>query len=235
VATSSSGSYRGATTASAAVAPSTSRTTNPGVRTTTALPPPEAAIEPVPDVSVQEAPVSRLEDYVDDAKRGRLDTDSVSTLEAVSVSDPQYTRSRALLLMNAQRKSDDASTRRYLDQIMALPENRYNPVYLVDQARYAVNHGDFSGAIEKAQLAERYWGRLPPELVFSKKAEIYEIEAAAWQGRFYKSGSDLELLDHAIRDWERYRDHVASRAREDLSKRAETQIAKLTDIRSRLQ
>lgn len=223
------------TVATSSYKPTTATSTTSTSRTATSLPSSEAVAEPLPDTSVAATPVSVLEDYVDDAKRGKLAADAVSTLEAVAIGDPQYTRSRALLLMNAQRRNDDAGTRKYLDQIMALPENRYNPVYLVDQARYAVNHGDFQTAIEKAQLAERYWARLPPELVFSKRAEIYEIEAAAWQGKFYKSGSDLELLEHAIRDWERYRDHVATRSRDDLSKRAEAQIAKLEDIKSRLE
>ena len=118
---------------------------------------------------------------------------------------------------------------------MAVPENQYSPVYLTDQARWCANHADYKKAIEKAQLAERYWARLPPELVFTKKAEIYEIEAAAWQGQFYQSGTDVELLDRAIRNWERYRDHVSTRSRTDLEKRADEQIAKLNGIREKIQ
>ena len=137
--------------------------------------------------------------------------------------------------MNAQRKNDDGAVKRYLDDLMAVPENRYSPVYLTDQARWLANHKEFTKAIEQAQLAERYWARLPPELVFTKKAEIYEIEAAAWQGQFYQSGTDVELLDRAIRNWERYRDHVATRSRSDLEKRADEQIAKLNGIREKIQ
>lgn len=137
--------------------------------------------------------------------------------------------------MNAQAKKDDAGQKRYLDQLMVLPENQYSPIYLADYARWSVNHGEYSQALDKAERAERYWGRLPSELVFSKKAEIYEVQAAAWQGRFYKSGEDLELLENAIKGWERYKAHVGTKSRSDLEKRADTEIAKLTDIRERMQ
>lgn len=212
----------------------TSSTSASTARTVDPLPTSSIA-EPTPDMLVMEAPVSDLDQFTDSAKKGRLSTADVATLEAFSTSDPQYTRSRAILLMNAQRKNDDGAVKRYLDDLMAVPENRYSPVYLTDQARWLANHKEFTKAIEQAQLAERYWARLPPELVFTKKAEIYEIEAAAWQGQFYQSGTDVELLDRAIRNWERYRDHVATRSRSDLEKRADEQIAKLNGIREKIQ
>jgi len=198
-------------------------------------PPEEPTALPSLDVSVQEAPVSSLDQYVEDARRGKLAGDAVSTLEGLDLADPQYTRARAVLLMNAQKKGDDAGTKRYLDQLMRLPENTYSPVYLTDYARWYVNHGEYEKAIDRASTAERYWARLPPELVFSKKAEMYEIQAAAWQGKFYKSSGDLELLEKSISEWERYKRHVATRSRTDLAERADTQIAKLNDIRARLE
>lgn len=176
-----------------------------------------------------------LDGYSSTAKAGKLTSADVAALEQTAQSDPNYTRSRAILLMNAQKKNDDPGQKRYLDQLMALPENQYNPIYLADYARWSVNHGEFSQALDRAQRAERYWGRLPSELVFSKKAEIYEVEAAAWQGKFYKSGEDLELLDNAVRGWERYKVHVATKSRSDLEKRADTELAKLNAIRERLQ
>jgi hypothetical protein len=187
------------------------------------------------DVSVEETPVSDLDQYVEGAKKGKLASTDIAVLEQVDIQEPNYSRSRALLLMNAQRRSDDAATRKYLDEIMLLPENQYNPVYLTDYARWHVNHGEYDKALEKASLAERYWARIPPELVFTKKAEIYEIQAASYQGKFYKSDEDLELLGNAIRGWERYRQHVATKSRTDLQKRADAELAKLQDIREKLQ
>lgn len=178
---------------------------------------------------------TNLDAYVDAAKKGKLSTTDLGLLELVEDSDPQYTRSRALLLMNAQKKGDEAGTKRYLEQIMQLPENQYNPVFLVDYARFYVNRGDYARALDTAMKAEKYWARLPSELVYGKKAEIYEIQAASWQGKFYKSGEDLELLESAIRGWERYKTHVGSQARADLEKKADAELAKLTGIRSRLQ
>jgi hypothetical protein len=184
---------------------------------------------------VEAEPTASLDAYLSDARSGKLSSTDASVLEQTELSDPNYTRSRALLLMNAQKKGDDAGQKRYLDQLMQLPENEYSPIYLADYARWHVNRGEYDRALETAQKAERYWGRLPSELVFAKKAEIYEVEAAAWQGRFYKNGEDVELLENAIRGWERYKSHVASKSRSDLEKRADDQIAKLTDIRERLQ
>lgn len=156
-------------------------------------------------------------------------------LELVALSDPDYTRARSLLVMHYRKKGDEDATKRYLDQIMALPENQYNPIYLSDLARHHVNKKQYTQAIDQANLAERHWGRLPPELVFSKKAEIYEAQASAWQGRFYASRNDLELLDQAVRHWQKFRDHVQGRSRPDLVQRADAELAKLEDIRKRLQ
>lgn len=179
------------------------------------------------------APSPNLDQYANSARAGKLAPDAVSVLEAIPTSDTNYTRSRALLLMNAQQKNDDRSSKKYLDQLMLLPENQYNPVFLTDQARYYVNHGDYSTALAKAQLAERYWARLPSELVFSRKAEIYEIEAASWQGRFYQDPTKLDYLDNAIRAWQRYQEHVANSTRSDLQKRASDAIANLQSIREK--
>jgi hypothetical protein len=187
-------------------------------------------------LTVAEAPPQTvLEEFVDPARKGKLDSDAVTRLSAVTTTDPQYTRSRALLLVDAQKRKDDTAVRKYLDQLMVLPENQYNPVFLADLARWHANHGDYARAIETADKAERYWARLPSELVFSKKAEIYEIQAAATQGRFYKSKDDLELLERASSAWQKYRGHVATRDRTDLVKRADDELAKLADIKERLQ
>lgn len=174
-----------------------------------------------------------LDPYTSSARNGRLTSDAVATLEAIQKDDANYTRSRALLLMNAQQKNDEAGAKRYLDQLMLLPENQYNPVFLSDMARWYVNHGDYSSALAKAQLAERYWARLPSELVFSRKAEIYEVEAASWQGRFYQDPAKMEYLDNAIRAWQRYQEHVANSSRVDLQKRAADAIANLQSIREK--
>jgi len=178
---------------------------------------------------------SALDRYAKDADRGNLGSSDIMYLEMVAIDEPAYTRSRALLLMNAQRDGDSRATKRYLDELMMLPENRYNPVFLADLSRYHVNRGNYQSALDNAILAERYWARLPSELVFSKKAEIFEVQAAAYQGLFYKSEDDLSLLDQAIRHWEKYRNHVKSKARSDLSRRADKELTKLEDIRGRLQ
>jgi hypothetical protein len=222
--------------------PSASRSSTPPASTsrvaTSSAPAPRPApvvAEPAVDVSVEETAVSDLDQYVDNAKKGKLQSTDIAVLEMIETQAPDYTRARALLLMNAQRKNDDKGTRKYLDELMVLPENQYNPVYLTDFARWHVNHAEYDKALEKATLAERYWSRIPPELVFSKKAEIYEIQAAAWQGKFYKSDEDMDLLASAIKGWERYRQHVSTRSRSDLQQRADTELARLQDIKEKLQ
>lgn len=207
--------------------------TAPAAKVSKGAPPPVVADA---SLTVLESSTSTaLDSFVRDARAGRLSSTDVASLESTGATDPQYTRSRALLMMNAQKKGDDAAAHRYLDQAMTLPENQYNPVFLADYARWHVNRGEYDRALDRAEKAERYWARLPSELVFSKKAEIYEIEAAAWQGKFYKSGEDLELLENAVRGWEKVRAHAATKDRSDLVQRADTELAKLNDIRARLQ
>ncbi len=189
------------------------------------LPLPVDALPPGPSLDI----------YVDAAKKGRLSADDVAVLRDTPSSDPEYSRSRALMMLDAQKRGDDAKAHAYLDELMVVPENQYNPVFLADYARWHANRGEYDRALEKAQKAERYWARIPSELVYTKKAEIYEIEAASWQGKFYKSGEDLELLESAVRGWERYKAHVGTRERADLTQKADKALAQLADIRARLQ
>lgn len=176
-----------------------------------------------------------MEQYHEAARSGRLTPSDVMILEMVSTADPSYTRSRALLLMNAEQNGDGGSMKRYLDQLMVLPENQYNPLFLSKLAKYDANRGAYSSALDNAVLAERYWARIPPELVFQTKAEIYETQAGSYQGLFYSSGDDLDLLEEAIGAWEKYQRHVEKSGRTDLSSRAEKKLATLRDVQERLQ
>ena len=156
-------------------------------------------------------------------------------LEMVDSGDPSYTRSRALLLMNAEQDQDIKAAKRYLDQLMVLPENRYNSVYLSKQAVWYANRGSFSQALETATQAERYWARIPSELVFGTKADIYETKASSYQGLFYASEDDLDLLDQAVSGWNTYKRHMSSKGSAAEAERAQLQINKLENIRKRLE
>jgi hypothetical protein len=176
-----------------------------------------------------------LERYSAQAATGSLSSSDIMVIEMVQPEDSAFTRSRLMLVMNAKAKSDAAAVKRYLDELSLRPENQYNPVVLAEYARYYVNKRDYQRALDKAVLAERHWARLPPELVFAKKAEIYEVEAASYQGLFYKSEDNLDLLEKSIRHWQKYRQHVLTESRTDLQSRADREIEKLENIRERLQ
>jgi hypothetical protein len=181
-----------------------------------------------------EAEPVELDRYTQAAARGSLNRSDILALETVDFSDDDFTRSRALLLMNAQRSNDERATRQYLEELMRKPENQYNPVFLTDYARYYANRGSFSRALEQANLAERHWQRLPSELIFVKKAEIYEIQAASYQGLFYDSDSDTDLLLRSIRHWEKLKEHVQGRDSARTAQ-ADAELAKLRDIQRRLE
>jgi hypothetical protein len=186
-------------------------------------------------VAALEVAALDMDRYAMAAERGALRQSDVMALESIGKGEDPYTRSRVLLLMNAQHQGDDRRTKRYLDDLMVQPEHRYNPVYLTDLARWHANQGDFVRALEKAKLAERHWARLPSDLIFLKKAEIYEIQASSYQGLFYGSDNDLQLLNSAISHWERYRSHVVRRARTDMVNHADEELSTLQDIRTRLE
>ena len=176
-----------------------------------------------------------LDGIATDARAGKLRPDDAAALSAIANTDPRFTRAQALLLSNAQKKGDGAAVERALGALFALPENTYNPQFLAADALYRVNKGQYDKALASAQTAERYWARLPPSQSFATRTQIYEVEAAAWQGKFYGSNGDISALDSAIRGWNRYREHVATANRTDLEKSAAAQITKLEDIRVRLQ
>ncbi len=178
---------------------------------------------------------SLLERYSAQASTGSLGSSDIMVIEMVQPEDAAFTRSRLMLVMNAKAKGDAAGVKRYLDELSMRPENQYNPVVLAEYARYYVNKKDYQRALDKAVLAERHWARLPPELVFTKKAEIFEVEAASYQGLFYRSEDNLDLLEKSIRQWQKYREHVMTESRTDLQARANREIEKLENIRERLQ
>jgi len=170
------------------------------------------------------------------ARSGSLSAADKLTLEMVDPSDLAYTRAQTLLYEDAKARSDGRAQRKHLESILKHPENRYNPVFLAEGASLDIADRKYDRALERAELAERHWARLPSDLIFSRKAMIYEAQAAAWQGRFYTSGGDdLAALQRSIQGWERYQRHVGARNRTDLARVADEQLAKLYDARRRLE
>ncbi len=177
-----------------------------------------------------------LASYATRASSGGLTAADRAALEGVARTDASYSRSLTLLYQDAKARNDAASRKVYLDRLMAVPESQYKPELLVEQAQMAFARQDYDGALRYAARAEQHWARLPTDLVFSRKAMIYEIQGAAWTARFNKSeGADATALESAIAAWEKYRTHVASQPAQGLEPKAEQQLARLYDAQKRLQ
>lgn len=193
-----------------------------------------AMVEPTNDVI--ESEVSDLDALASKARSGRLSAADRLTLEMTESSDASYTRANSLLYQDAKARSDGQAQRKYMDALLSYPGNNYDPRYLAEASHLDIQDKRWDRALARATKAERHWGRLPTELVFSRKSMIYEAQAAAWQGKFYQSGgSDLAALGNAIAAWEKYQRHAATRSRSDLSRIADSQLAKLYDARRRLE
>lgn len=170
------------------------------------------------------------------AFQGALHPDDRSRLQGVGPSSDAFTRSHTLVYLDAKARGARADQATALALLMARPENQYNPALLVEQAHAAMEASDWPLALERAQLAERHWARLPSELIFSRKALIYEIEAKAHLGMFYASeGDEPNELYRSIRGWEKYRRHAEAGARADLVANADRELDALYDIQRRLE
>lgn len=181
-------------------------------------------------------PTTELDRWSESAFEGELSASARTRLTEVPKTDPAFTRARTLLYLDAKAKGEDQSRDEHLAAMMALPENRYNPILLVETAQIAIDKKDWQQALKAAQTAEQHWARIPSNLVFSRKAMIYEIQALAHTGMFYGSDSeDRDRLALAIRGWERYRSHVETKARTDLVARADEHLAQLNEIQRRLE
>jgi len=179
---------------------------------------------------------SDLDRWSKDAFEGQLSPAAVSRLSSLPTSDPSFTRAHTLLFIDAKSRGDTKTRDQNLAAMMALPENAYNPVLLVESAQIAIDRKQWDAALKAARIAEQHWARLPSDLVFARKAMIYEIEALAETGMYYDSdGADKEHLDQAIRDWGRYREHVQTKSRQDLLAHADQQLAELHEIQKRVQ
>jgi hypothetical protein len=170
------------------------------------------------------------------AQRGQLAAADRAALEAVDPTDPMYSRGYTLLYQDAKSRGDLPSRKIYLDRLMALPENNYRPELLIEAAQMAFDRRDWDGTIRWSNKAEQHWARLPSDMVFNRKALIFELQAGAWTNKFFASeGADDEALGMAIRSWEKYRTHVASQPSQGLVARADQQLAKLHDAQARMQ
>lgn len=177
-----------------------------------------------------------MERWAEAAYQGELSPGATTQLAAVPSTDPTYTRARTLLYLDAKARGDEAMRDAHLAAMLLVPENKYNPVLLVEKALIAVDKQDWQTALKSSQTAEQHWARLPSELVFTRKAMIYEIEAVSNTGLFYESsGENQDLLLQAIRGWERYKTHVNSKNRNDLVARADENLNKLYEIQRRLE
>lgn len=181
-------------------------------------------------------PTAELDRWSKDAFEGSLSPSAASQLTELGATDPAFTRARTLLYLDAKARGDGKLRDSYLQSMMALPENRYNPVLLVEAAQVSIEKRNYDQALKEAKAAEQHWARLPSDLLFSRKAMIYEIEALAQTGLFYDSdGEDLERLSQAIRSWDRYRAHVQTKSRQDLLARADEHLTALREIQKRVE
>ena len=178
----------------------------------------------------------QLDDYSARAYRGGLSQQDREVLEAAPIDDPEYTTAMVILYQDAKSRGDLRARQSYIDAAMRLPENQYNPLILSEAGAVAIAYHQYDVALARADQADRYWARIPSDQIFKRRAQIYEIQAAAHQGRFYESeGEDLDELNHAIRSWERYLEHVNTKSRRDMASRADEQLAKLYDMQRRLE
>ncbi len=208
-----------------------------------ASPPPVRDYAPPPVSVIEDAPIAEsvptepsIADLGPKAWRGQLSEGERANLAGIPQSSPDYSAARIYLYEDARARGDWSGRSQHLAALMAVPENQYNPALLVEQGEMAIETADYGGALDSATLAERHWARLPSDLIFSRKAMIYEIQAAAWQGIFYESeGDDSSALDAAIQSWQKYQRHVASRSRNDLVAKADEQLTKLFDAQRRLE
>jgi serine/threonine protein kinase len=200
-------------------------------------PPPPEPLAPTPEPAAPSPVVAaELDAWSSDAFAGALGSDARSRLGTVPATDGEYTRAQTLLLLDAKARGDAPARSRAMDALMAQPENRYSPALLVEQAQILLEQRQWKSSLEAARKAEQHWARLPPELVWSRKTMMYELQALANTGLFYDSeGEDLATLQAAIRDWERYRRHVATKDRKDLIDRADASLRRLNEIQTRLE
>jgi serine/threonine-protein kinase len=197
----------------------------------------DSELDVEPEMSAPPPPGERdLASLSSVSQRGDLTDGDRLGLEMTEPTDPDYTRAHVILYQDARARGDWRSRKKYLDAVMVLPENQYKPEFLVEQAQLDIDAKNYRKALDRANTAERHWARLPRKLIFARKAMIFETQAAAWQGIFYDSGGDdMEALRHSISAWEKYRRHVDSRSRNDLSTIADKQLAKLQDAKRRLE
>ncbi|MCB9678439.1 MAG: protein kinase [Alphaproteobacteria bacterium] len=188
-------------------------------------PPPTTATKPPEDLGA----------FATAAYGGQLGGTDQAALAAVPADDPGFTRSRVLLYQDAKARGDSGARRRWMDELMAVPENRYRPELLVEHAAIAMADRDYEAALDRANRAEQYWSRLPRDLMFTRKAMIHEIQAQASYALYTRSDPPREAwLDGSIDAWSRYRTHVLGAHRTDLLQRADERIATLEDVRKRM-
>lgn len=205
--------------------------TQPVASPVPAPPPPAPAPPPV-----QPMGTSEMQDVSEAAFAGRLARADLERLAAIPTDDPEFTRARTLLYLDAKARNDRPARQGHLALLMTLPENRFNPALLVEEAQEAVEREDWVTAIDRARVAEQHWARLPSELIYSRKALIYEIQAVSHTGLFYESeGDNLDELAKAIRGWEKFQRHVRTRDRQDLLSRAEQNLDRLHEIQQRVE
>ena len=193
------------------------------------------AEQPVEPLEAPYSPISDWDDYSARAQQGRLTPSDRIALEGAQPRDEDaFTRSRALLLMNAQQTRDHRATRLYLDQLFLIPANKYNPLYLTAEAVLHVDQSRFEAALISASKAEKHWESIPSDLMVLKLAEIYETKAQSHLGLYYQS-EDINDLDRAERAWKRFREHALRNNQASLLERADLELDKLSRTRERME
>ena len=166
------------------------------------IPPNDPDIEPTQPtltLSQKRAP-SPFESVVDPwqqkAKTGQLDAQDIIFLRTATLTDPYFTSTQTLILMNAQAQDNSMHIKMALEALLMIDENQTDPYICLAAAHHALHNSDYRTTLDflNAAQADRW-----PEENWAYEGQWHEIKAAAITGLYLTQDPNIgfEMVTNA--------------------------------------
>lgn len=170
-----------------------------------------------------------LDDYSDMARRGRLGSSEIDTLQGIAPGAASYEPSRAVLLAQYEAVGDRIGHCNVAGEVLAQPGNYADPQWNLEMSKCHLREGRFEDALQSSRVAELHAQDIPARSRTDRQLKIWEIQAKSYKG-LYQSTENLDYLSDAIAVWKRYRHMANNTYRPREATQADEAIVALQDL-----
>ena len=175
------------------------------------------------------SPQQVLDDYGENARRGRLAQEDIDNLRSIPPAAASYENSRAVLMAQYEATGASAQHCSTASEVLGQPGNYADPQWNLEMSKCHLREGRFEDALQASRVAELHAQDIPARSRTDRQLKIWEIQAKSYKG-LYQATENLDYLSDAIAVWKRYRHMANNTYRPREATKADEAIVALQDL-----